>query len=168
MKEGMEWLTATTKFEDLLMNAVAMDFVLNIDELLYQVILPEEKKTEVEDIDFKLPRQNITEEEEKRRDKSEMRLGYRDSTFYVIFAVTFVYVYSQFLQTVLPPHIDDVKNVCSIWNEGKTPICQNSGLKYDAHKFVIWMSFRVPGKILEWAASSLYNSDCYPYGSEDY
>merc|ERR1719329_347598 len=167
MKEGMEWLTATTKFEDLVMNAVAMGFVLNIDELLYQVILPEEKKTEVEDIDFKLPAQNCSAEEEKRRDKAVMRNDYRDSSFYVIFAVLFVYVYSHFLQNVLPASIDDVRKVCGVWMRGKSPICTNSVLKHDMHQVFAWMSLSFPGKILDWPAESFEAGGCYPYGRED-
>lgn len=170
MKEGMEWLTATTKFEDLVMNAVAMDFVLNIDELLYQVILPSEKKTEVEDIDFKLPARHCTREDEERREKSEMRTGYRDSTVYVIFSVMLVYIYSHFLQNVLPPVIDDVREVCNGWIKGRSPVCSNSILKYDLHKLFAWMSLSFPGfirKILEWAADALDDESCYPYGSQD-
>lgn len=174
MFEGMEWLTATTKFEDLVMNAVAMDFVLNIDELLYQVVLPDEKKTEVEDIDFKLPTVKESKEEEKRREESEMRTGYRDSVSYVGFAIFFVFFYSQFLQNVLPPDLQDVKEVCSGWMAHNTPICTNNVLKQSSDRFLEWMSNNSPGfiynmveSIAHLAIGSLQDGSCYPFGNQE-
>lgn len=175
MMEGMEWLTATTKFEDLVMNAVAMDFVLNIDELLYQVILPEDKKSEVEDIDFKLPTLKESKEEERRREQRHMRIGYRDSIAYIVFAVFFVFFYSQFLQNVLPPNIRDVKEVCKIYM-GKTnqPICTNNVLKVGSHGFLEWMSSRSPSFIhnvvesfVHFVIGRLQDGSCYPFGSQE-
>lgn len=174
MMEGMQWLTATTKFEDLVMNAVAMDFVLNIDELLYEVVLPADKKTEVEDIDFKLPTVKESKDQEKRRNEYEMRNGYREHISYVVFAVFCVYFYSQFWQDVLPPNIHDVKEVCSAWMKTNHPICSNNVLKAGSHRFLGWLAnnsptfiYNVVESVAHFVIGSLQDGSCYPFGSQD-
>jgi len=37
---GTMWLAATDRFEDLILNAVALEFVISIDELLYRAFIP--------------------------------------------------------------------------------------------------------------------------------
>merc|ERR1712107_68861 len=49
---GCEWLSTTTNFEALVMNCVAMEFVLHIDELLFIAFLPMGYRRQVEDINF--------------------------------------------------------------------------------------------------------------------
>jgi len=39
---GARWLTSTTNFQDLLLNAVALAFITELDELMYKVIVPED------------------------------------------------------------------------------------------------------------------------------
>merc|ERR1719379_661323 len=38
---GTVWLAATNSFSDLLLNAIALEFVIVIDEVLFNAILPE-------------------------------------------------------------------------------------------------------------------------------
>merc|ERR1740130_1109111 len=40
---GMRWLTSTDSFGDLIMNALALEFVLNIDELFFNSFFPEKE-----------------------------------------------------------------------------------------------------------------------------
>jgi len=39
---GARWLAATTSFQDLLLNAVALAFITELDELLYHALVPED------------------------------------------------------------------------------------------------------------------------------
>merc|ERR1711957_817943 len=49
---GYAWLSATTSFEDLLMNTVSMEFVLHIDELFFTTFLPTAYRKKVAEINF--------------------------------------------------------------------------------------------------------------------
>jgi len=44
---GARWLVATTAFQDLLLNAVALAFITELDELIYMCLVPEEVKAMV-------------------------------------------------------------------------------------------------------------------------
>ena len=37
---GIEWLTSTTEIVDLLLNGVALEYIMDIDELIYDVFVP--------------------------------------------------------------------------------------------------------------------------------
>lgn len=45
---GSSWLVSTTSFQDLLLNAVALAFVTELDELIYKVLVPEDIKATVQ------------------------------------------------------------------------------------------------------------------------
>merc|ERR1719401_520079 len=49
---GCRWLSATTSFENLVMNTVAMEFVTQIDETLFNACVPQDFKKQVQDINF--------------------------------------------------------------------------------------------------------------------
>lgn len=53
---GSSWLVATTSFQDLLLNAVALAFVTELDELIYQVLVPEDIKATVQSYGIARPR----------------------------------------------------------------------------------------------------------------
>merc|ERR1712241_1181413 len=84
MELGMRWLSATTSFEELVMNAVAMTFVTQIDELLYHFALPANYRKQVADINFS---HDITPEEAD----TESWFGYVRSVFYGCLSVVIVY-----------------------------------------------------------------------------
>merc|ERR1719387_2858245 len=55
---GCVWLAATDSFSDLILNAVALEFVVNIDNLLFEAIMPVtvvEKVTEIKFLIKKSP-----------------------------------------------------------------------------------------------------------------
>lgn len=143
---GLRWLTATTRFEDLVMNAVAMDFVLRIDELLYEVVIPPQKKQQVEDIDFaQIPKQD---EDSATREVADKWAGYGNSSRYLIFCFCLVYIYSQYMQEVLPD-ISDAKRLCRPYlAKSHVPICtQNEFMRLFAEVF-----------------GGAVHADCYPFG----
>jgi len=45
---GARWLVATTSFQDLMLNAVALSFITGLDELIYSAVLPEDIKALVQ------------------------------------------------------------------------------------------------------------------------
>merc|ERR1719214_500416 len=44
---GTVWLAATDSFQDLILNAIALEFVIGIDELLFNAMLPESIKVNI-------------------------------------------------------------------------------------------------------------------------
>merc|ERR1712217_376111 len=116
---GCKWLSATTSFEALVMNTMAMEFVLHIDELLYEAFLPAGYRRQVSDINFFLPNSIMSTEELKRQEL----WSYGKAIFSLCGAVGFVFLWADFLQVVLPQDISDVTRHCAEYLEGMSPIC---------------------------------------------
>merc|ERR1712032_2938 len=110
--QGLLWLTATTRFEDLVMNAVAMDFVLKLDEVLYQTFLPPERKIEVQRIDFYKEPDGDWEEQEKHMDRQKVLRGYALTATYLAMSLFSVVLYAKLLQPVLPTDLRDMREAC--------------------------------------------------------
>merc|ERR1719464_2372369 len=102
---GCKWLSATTSFEALVMNTMAMEFVLHVDELLYEAFLPVGYRRQVADINFFLMNSSGSIEELKRLEL----MSYGRAIFSLFSAVFFVMLWAGFLQAVLPRDISDVK-----------------------------------------------------------
>merc|ERR1712217_511527 len=116
---GCKWLSATTSFEALVMNTMAMEFVLHIDELLYEAFLPAGYRRQVSDINFFLPSPAKSIEELKWHEL----MSYGKAIFSLCCAAGFVVLWAGFLQTVLPRDISDVKRHCAEYLEELSPIC---------------------------------------------
>lgn len=102
---GCRWLTATANFNDLLLNAVALEFVLVLKDLLYNTLVPERNKRET-------GRTKIDVSKEVKRPSF--------ITFFGTFAlgaivVAWVAFYTQSMQVVLPEYNWDVHDVCVEW-----------------------------------------------------
>jgi len=135
---GCKWLSATTSFEALVMNTMAMEFVLHIDELLYEAFLPVGYRRQVADINFfvqELPREAQT------LDRLEW-VSYGKAIFYLVAGAALVILWSNYLQTVLPLDITDVKEHCQAYLKSLTPICPG---------WSIW-------------SLEMRERSCYPYG----
>merc|ERR1712232_914320 len=51
---GCRYLSATANFENLVMNTVALEFVLTVDETVYAACVPVPYRKQVSDINFKV------------------------------------------------------------------------------------------------------------------
>lgn len=117
---GSEWLSATNKFEDLIMNAVAMTFVTHVDELLFEVLLPAAYREEVRAINFVVPCRRGPPQQVRNY---EMWLGFRRSAMYVAIMLLGIFLYSHVLQDVLPRDVSDLRIHCNKFVEDIQPIC---------------------------------------------
>eukprot|EP00929_Paragymnodinium_shiwhaense_P080784 TRINITY_DN42149_c0_g1_i1.p1 TRINITY_DN42149_c0_g1~~TRINITY_DN42149_c0_g1_i1.p1 ORF type:complete len:425 (+),score=87.85 TRINITY_DN42149_c0_g1_i1:144-1418(+) len=122
---GCQWLAATDAFEDLVMNAVAMEFVTHIDELLYEVLLPASYRSQVSGINFAVPVKKADHE----REKFVSMYAYRTSVIYIIFACFWVIFYGEVLQNVLPfpKDLRDLRRNCLEFQGKMRPFC-NQGV----------------------------------------
>jgi len=117
---GCEWLSATIKFESLVMNTVAMAFIVNIDEILFEAILPAHHRNEVENIDFLLDKGEV----DSQQDILQRKQAFRSSFWYMFFACVFLVCYAEYLQDVLPPDITMLGDRCKEFiDEYQQPFC---------------------------------------------
>jgi len=121
---GCQWLSASTSFEGLVLNAVAMEFVLHIDELLYKAFVPATYRRQVADINFFVRQPRKTGEEEQR---NALR-SYALSMLYLVGALSFMGFYITFIEDSLPPDIGDLQAHCRQYvREIESMICQGWG-----------------------------------------
>lgn len=117
---GCEWLSATIKFESLVMNTVAMAFIVNIDEILFDAVLPPLRKDEVQNIDFLIRKPS----KDQRGLFNKRRRAYTKALFSMIILLLSILVYAEYMQDVLPPDMTTLRNLCQDYLQRQSqPIC---------------------------------------------
>jgi hypothetical protein len=99
---GCRWLVATPSFADLLLNAVALEFVLMLKDLLYFVAMSKQHKQENQSTAIQV--MGVSAE--------KTVFTHSGSFFLVLLCVSWVYVYMFHVQQVLPLYNWDVHAVC--------------------------------------------------------
>merc|ERR1719272_820835 len=100
---GCRWLIATLGFGELLLNAVALEFVLNLHEIFYRAIVPYTMKISLSGI--------LLPQGDSRSEKPSW--GNMFSAFsLLILAVLWVVLYMCVFQQVLPDYRWDVAGPC--------------------------------------------------------
>merc|ERR1712216_247530 len=97
---GCRWLMATESFADLIMNALALEFIVGIDELLFDSAFPESMVVFVENMYFAPAKKVLPNTKEEK--SAQMRCDYYRSMFLVTLVVIFVVVYLYMFQQVIP------------------------------------------------------------------
>jgi len=116
MMIGLQWLTATEGFADLVLNALALGFIADIDENILNFFLPKRCGKALEETKFAYPSKGAKTEDVKL---GEMVHDYvRNITFFV-FAITIVYLFIAHLQQVLPWFPHDINEHCGLWYENR-------------------------------------------------
>lgn len=151
---GCQWLSATLSFEALVMNTVAMEFVVHVDEVLYEAFLPTSFRNIVGCSKFFMPfplgaHAVVQDQDAKRRAKAWVEYG-RETAFFTSTCI-FVYLYANFIQDVLPNKIDTWP--CKGFLEDMEPVCHS------------WMRTLSPHDLFQHLAEGLGN--CFPYGISD-
>jgi hypothetical protein len=120
---GSVWLAATDSFENLVLNSVALTFIINIDESIFQGLVPGTMKTNIGKT--KLVRPRLKEEYEQ-----EVKGAYRGVTLQLITVVVGVAAYmSEFGQSIpyvgiFPGYAADNDIACAkMWNVQRTLVC---------------------------------------------
>lgn len=102
---GCRWLLATNNFGDLILNAVALEFILVIGEVMYAAMLPERNKHDLSRTKM-LPTSPIYSVGCKQFGKV---------IFFNLVCLSWVYGYMYSFQMVLPDYRWDVHDVCVSW-----------------------------------------------------
>jgi len=99
---GCRYLVATVGFGEILLNAIALEFVLFSHELLYAAIVPHSMKEALSKIVIKHPRQ-----------REAPSFGNMFGAFFMlVFAVVWTYLYIYKFQQVLPDYGWDISAAC--------------------------------------------------------
>jgi len=104
---GARWLTATLGFGDLFLNALALEFILNLSGLLYKAMVPHNSKL--------LVQRTLIPHVHKRENETCCNMFGMFSVG--VLALFLVWGYIIFLQAVLPYYRWDVSGVCKTFLE---------------------------------------------------
>jgi len=108
---GSRWLAGTNNFGDLIMNSVALEFILLLGNLLYVTLVPARSKRDCQSIEVCPP-----------SDKEAAGLYvYATSFLWGVVALAWAMMYTYYFQQVLPEYNWDVRDVCAGWLE--QPLC---------------------------------------------
>merc|ERR1719271_300488 len=99
---GSRWLDATNDFGGLIGNCVALEFILHIEEMLLYLWVSERQKREINSILFHPPGMRAR----------AAWVVFFDGGIWVLSAVSWVYVFMWYWQSVLPNYRWDVHGVC--------------------------------------------------------
>lgn len=100
---GCRWLLATTDFADLIMNAVALEFVLLIKEALYVALVPSRSRHDVKNTFFEPYPKTI----------APAWFNFVNTLLILALACVWVFLYMHHFQMVLPDYRWDVHDVCA-------------------------------------------------------
>lgn len=110
---GLRWLAATESFEDLILNSLALQFIVTIDDLIFVSVFPETMNMRVQALKLAVPVQEFANEEEEAAEKKKATVtNYLRSTLILFAALGFLLVYIMKFQRVLPDFADDLSSHC--------------------------------------------------------
>eukprot|EP00931_Biecheleriopsis_adriatica_P054135 TRINITY_DN31820_c0_g1_i1.p1 TRINITY_DN31820_c0_g1~~TRINITY_DN31820_c0_g1_i1.p1 ORF type:complete len:367 (+),score=55.17 TRINITY_DN31820_c0_g1_i1:130-1101(+) len=120
---GCRWLIATESFSDLILNALALEFIIAIDELIVETLAPERMRERLDATKMKHTK-CVDPSKALEEEKSEMARIYLRSMVYMIVCVAWTYIYMNYLQQVLPDYPHDVAAHCTGWfDQYYDPVC---------------------------------------------
>lgn len=124
---GMIWLSATESFSDVILNSLSLQFVVGINDHLFESCMPETYMEEIEKVVLSIPRKKLTLDEEVEQDWK----SWKRSTFFFIFIPVFVFTYLKCLQFlpfigILPYFKEDMNQACSSYlSEHTMRLCED-------------------------------------------
>jgi hypothetical protein len=118
---GSQWLASTVSFSDLIMNALALQFVLLIDEYLYNAFFPPSVTTALQTTRFAVAGVESTDEEAVA---AKIVSEFNRSLFYFALIILWVVLYVFVICDVLPNYQFDIAVHCvQFITERFQPIC---------------------------------------------
>jgi len=145
LRLGLRWLSATRSFEDMVMNAIAMTFVIQIDELLYHFAIPAPYCKQVAETSIFITSEGVPAATLEWK-------AYQRSIMYVVVALVLVIVYADFIQDVLPSTVYEAHSICRTFMEEEfSPVCTRTWAEHT--------------RVFTQGLSAFSTAHCYPYGA---
>jgi len=113
---GCVWLTATMNFGALILNALALGFIIDIDLNILEFFLPQRTSANVEATKFAYPSKGTPT---KEQDMQAMQRDYLRNIFFFVLTVGLTWTYLMYLQTVIPGFSFDIAEHCGNWFEDR-------------------------------------------------
>mmetsp|Transcript_39696 Transcript_39696/g.86529 ORF Transcript_39696/g.86529 Transcript_39696/m.86529 type:complete len:416 (-) Transcript_39696:27-1274(-) len=118
--EGSRWLATAVGFGDIILNSVALGFVIGVDEVLYSTLLPLRQQQQVASTNFFVVQKPFIIADVVRDQKGQ----FRRSAVYAIGVISWVVLFIFFLQDVLPYDLTVLEGICQDYLlESATPVC---------------------------------------------
>mmetsp|Transcript_79276 Transcript_79276/g.138432 ORF Transcript_79276/g.138432 Transcript_79276/m.138432 type:complete len:134 (+) Transcript_79276:1-402(+) len=113
---GLTYLTATTSFADLILNALSLSFVFDIDQQLFDCFLPQKMESRIETMKIMCPPDASLSglAREEVQDYVATKQAYGRSLVIWLSAHAITYLWS-WIQPVLPGFERDVSAVCEAY-----------------------------------------------------
>jgi hypothetical protein len=99
---GCRWLLGTTEFDNLVSNAVALEFILLVKDILYMALTPLRNHIDL----------SITQIEPHPKTLRPAPLAFAMTLLLLAVACGWVYLYIGYVQVVLPGYKWDIRSVC--------------------------------------------------------
>lgn len=120
---GTVWLAATDSYSDLILNALALQFVVQVDELLFKGLLPESIRSDIASTKLVIPKKETSDDVfvAAKDDEDQVLSGFRRSTIYTASLILVVFAFMTVGQDipylgVFPGNkVEDIKNACPTW-----------------------------------------------------
>jgi len=114
---GSKWLTSTESFGDLILNALALEFIIAIDELLFSCMFPEPMVLMIDRMKFAIPDKLEDLPASTEIQEKEVAASFHRSIVFVLIAFCWVVLYIFWLQQVLPGYNGDLGLECPAYIE---------------------------------------------------
>jgi len=108
---GCRWLVATPSFGDLLLNAIALEFLLFLKDLFYTAVIPHRDKLETKQMLIPSNKEDVP-----------TFLNTLGSFLWIFVVLCWVYVYIGYMQQVLPDYGWDIHTVCHPYIAAETTV----------------------------------------------
>jgi len=103
---GCRWLTATMDFTEVLINCIALEFVIKLNGLIYTQLVSDRSKRD---------NRNLKMDMEHNHGARPSAFAFVGTAAWAFGAIAWIYVYINFLQLVLPGYQWDVRGPCTPW-----------------------------------------------------
>eukprot|EP00929_Paragymnodinium_shiwhaense_P093549 TRINITY_DN5373_c0_g1_i1.p1 TRINITY_DN5373_c0_g1~~TRINITY_DN5373_c0_g1_i1.p1 ORF type:complete len:258 (+),score=39.87 TRINITY_DN5373_c0_g1_i1:1-774(+) len=107
---GCRWLTATASFGDVIINSIALEFILLTKDLVYVSMVPQRSKIDVQNTVIKVSTVHVASLQ-----------AFLVPLLWLVASIAWVFVYSDHLQHVIPYYGWDVSIVCTHWLDKQFP-----------------------------------------------
>jgi len=116
---GLRWLAAADDLNTILIVVVTLEFISNIDELVFKTVLPETSMEYVMTTKMAVGQPATNEDYEIKT----MKRNYHVSLLIMLLTIGFAFVYAHFLQQVIPFYTGDINPQTCLTFYGHDRIC---------------------------------------------
>jgi len=121
---GWKWLSASENLSDLILNALALQFVVSIDDLMFYSVFPERMAERVAALKLAIPAPDFdTDEDRETAQNHEICVAYVRSVVILGISLGLLWVYFYFFFDLIPGYDGDLASICAQFYQSEKPSC---------------------------------------------